>query len=110
MCLTDASFLAGGRSDAALDEMLSYLPEDARAILSGKTQVSSPTFFGDPSHCLGMSTAEARQVDAALRSSEFERDPVLDGWQLAYWLQDPRLNVLFEPILPDGTITCSGCG
>jgi hypothetical protein len=58
-----------------------------------------------------MDDADARRLDAVLRAAGFEQDglmyhTVLDRPEAGTWW----LNVWYEPILPDGTITCSNCG
>ena len=99
-----------------LQEMLAALPRAAADLLRDRPRVlhTRRSYGADPA-CLGLDVADARLLDAALREAGFEREaePLHAVYQTAldrsvggHW----SLNVFFEPILPDGTITCSGCG
>ena len=103
-------------SNMTLQEMLAALPRAAAHLLRDRPRVldSSGSYGTDPA-CLGLDVAGARLLDAALREAGFDGGPsrfmlvyetaldrsVAGNWSLSVW---------FEPILPDGTITCSGCG
>jgi hypothetical protein len=96
-------------------EMLAALPRAAGDLLRDRPFVRSDAYGGDSSggvsDCLGLDITDARRLDAALRTAGFEQDAwiyhrVLDRPEAGTWW----LNVFFEPILPDGTITCSSCG
>jgi hypothetical protein len=98
-----------------LSEQLATLPAAAADILRDRDAV--PSDGDDPSDCLGMTTAEARQLDGALRGAGLAQDESRNRYLLEYHIlldsADPdgwRLGVWFEPILPDGTIGCSSCG
>ena len=108
-------------SDMTQQEMLAALPRAARDLLRDRPFVRSDAYGGDSSggisDCLGLDVADARRLDRALRAAGYEQE----GWRNRYLLQDyaeldlPEagtwwLEVWFEPILPDGTITCSSCG
>jgi hypothetical protein len=105
-------FLESGMSAR---DMLAALPRAAADVLRDRPPVvdSSRSYGDDPRACLGMDVRDARRVDAALRAAGFEQERwngpirgVLDRPEAGTWW----LNVFLEPILPDGTITCSGCG
>ena len=94
-------------------EILAALPRAAADLLRDRAPVvdSSDSYGDDPFDCLGMDVADTRRLDAALRAAGFEQDglmhhTVLDRPEAGTWW----LNVWYEPILPDGTITCSNCG
>jgi hypothetical protein len=94
-------------------EILAALPRAAADLLRDRPPVvdSSGSYSADPFNCLGLEVADARRLDAALRAAGFEQDAwvyhtVLDRPEAGTWW----LNVFLEPILPDGTITCSSCG
>lgn len=101
-----------------LPKMLSALPRPASDLLRGHPHVpyaepNSP----EPLECLLLDLAAARRLDAALREAGAEQDESWNRYQLEYHVvldraegETPWLQVLFEPVLPDGTITCSGCG
>ncbi len=100
-------------SNMTQEEILAALPRAAFDLLRDRPPVvdSSDSYGADPFNCLGLDVADARRLDAALLAAEFERDAlvyhrVLDRPEAGTWW----LNVFFEPILPDGTITCSSCG
>jgi hypothetical protein len=108
-------------SDMTLPEMLAALPPAAEDLLRDRPFVRSDAYGGDSSggvtDCLGLDGADARRLDAALRAAGYEQQE----WRNRYLLQDYAvldrleagtwwLEVWFEPILPDGTITCSSCG
>ena len=99
-------------SNMTQEEMLAALPRAAADLLRDRPPVldSSESYGYDPA-CLGLDITDARRLDAALRAAGFEQDAwiyhrVLDRPEAGTWW----LNVFFEPILPDGTITCSSCG
>jgi hypothetical protein len=105
-------------SDMTLQEMLAALPPAAEDLLRDRPRVldSSQSYGADPG-CLGLDVADARRLERALRAAGYEQDE----WRNRYQLQDYAvldrleagtwwLEVWFEPILPDGTITCSSCG
>jgi hypothetical protein len=99
----------------SLPEKLAMLPAAAADILRDRERVPSDSYDAS-SDCLGMTTAEARLLDAALsdaglaqggrNSSLLEYHIVFDSAAPNAW----RLGVWFEPILPDGTIGCTSCG
>jgi hypothetical protein len=92
------------------------LPEAAQDVLRAKAIV--PMASGDPpADCLGVSTAEARQLDTAFRNAGFQQDAVRNRGTLEYHVEVDRdepgtwwLSIRFEPLLPDGTWMCSTCG
>jgi hypothetical protein len=94
-------------------EILASLPRAAADLLrdSAPVEDSSDSYGEDPVDCLGMDVTVARRLDAVLRADGFEREglmyhTVLDRPEPGTWW----LSVWYEPILPDGTITCSNCG
>ena len=100
-------------SNMTQEEILAALPRAAADLLRDSAPVvdSSDSYGADPFDCLGMDVADARRLDAALRAAGFEQnglmyDKVLDRPEAGTW----SLSVWYEPILPDGTITCSNCG
>ncbi|MGH2462498.1 MAG: hypothetical protein ACRDFZ_02585 [Candidatus Limnocylindria bacterium] len=103
-------------SSMTLPEKLAALPLAAADILRDRPFAHSRAYGPDP-ECLGMSVADARRLDAALRTAGLEQDAWRNQFLLEYHLVLDRpeagiwwLSVWFEPILPDGTITCSSCG
>ena len=103
-------------STLTLPEKLAMLPAAAADILRDREAVPTDD-YGPSDDCLGMTTADARLLDAALRNAELEQDEGRNGSLLEYHIvldsaapDAWRLGVWFEPILPDGTITCSSCG
>ena len=108
-------------SDMTPQEMLAALPRAARDLLRDRPFVRSDAYGGDSSggvsDCLGLDVADARRLERALRAAGFEQDARRNDYLLEYHtvLDRPEdgtwwLSVWFEPILPDGTITCSSCG
>jgi hypothetical protein len=97
-----------------LAEKLDMLPLPIRVLLEDRAPVPiHDDVYGEGSDCLEVSTADARRLDAALREAGFNQDLARNRWFLEYNLDAPGpgwLGVWFEPVLPDGTITCSGCG
>ncbi len=103
-------------SSITLPEKLAILPAAAADLLRGRAEVPSDG-YGATFDCLGMTTAEARLLDAALRDAELEQDEGRNSSLLEYHVvldsaapDASRLGVWFEPILPDGTIGCTSCG
>ena len=108
-------------SDMTQQEMLAALPGAAGDLLRDRPVVRSDAYGGDSSggvsDCLGLGVADARRLEAALRTAGYEQDPWRNSYLLEYHtvLDRPEagtwwLSVWYEPILPDGTITCSSCG
>jgi hypothetical protein len=102
---------------ATLTEKLTMLPPDASALLGDRAIVPSEDAYGSDADCIGLDTEASRELDAALRRHGFEQDPSRNRYLLEYHLDVDRtgpgtmvISIGFEPILPDGTITCSGCG
>ena len=65
--------------------------------------------------CFAVPTEDARQLDRALSDVGLEQDAQANQYhlqyQLAYPLEDGGLlDVVFEPVFPDGSISCSACG
>lgn len=100
-----------------LSEKMAMLPPAAADLLRYRAAVPSDD-YGEPSfHCLGLTTEDARRLDAALRDAGLEQDEWRNRYLLEYHVdldgdspETWRLNVWFEPILPDGTIGCTSCG
>lgn len=95
------------------EEILAALPLAAVDLLRDSAPVvdGSDSYGADPFDCLGIDVADARRLDAALRAAGFEQNglmyhTVLERPEAGTWW----LNVWYEPILPDGTVTCSNCG
>ena len=96
-------------------EKLAALPRAAADVLRDRPRVvDSSESYGADHDCLGLRLADARRLDAALHAAGFERgnrylleySVPLDRPEQGRW----SLSVWFEPILPDGSITCSACG
>jgi hypothetical protein len=103
-------------STVSLSEKLAMLPTAAADLLRDREEVLSDSYDAS-SDCVGMTTAEARLLDEALSNAGLEQDDGRNGSLLEYHVvldraapDAWRLGVWFEPILPDGTITCSSCG
>jgi hypothetical protein len=105
-------------SNMTQEAMLAALPRAAADLLRDRPPVldSSESYGADPA-CLGLDIADAQRLDAALRAAGYEQEELHNRYLLEYHtvLDRPEagtwwLSVWFEPILPDGTITCSGCG
>ena len=105
-------------SNMTQEEVVAALPRAAADLLRDRPPVldSSQSYGADPD-CLGLDVADARRLEAALRAADFEQDPLRNNSLLEYHVVLDRpedgtwwLSIWFEPILPDGTITCSGCG
>jgi hypothetical protein len=105
-------------SSATLPEKLASLPAAAADLLRDQSRVVDISdSYGDPNDCLALDVADARRLDAVLRGAGFEQDEARNSYLLQYQVEVDRpepgtwgLEVWFEPILPDGTITCSSCG
>ena len=103
-------------------EQLAMLPEPASELLRNRRPMNPTVYDDQQGHgpdtaCYELTLADARRLDAALRDAGLEQDAARNSYLLEYHLevdgQGPEtwwLNVWFEPILPDGTITCSSCG
>jgi hypothetical protein len=101
--------------DMTLEERLGALPRAVADLLRDRPlAVKTSGAYGDTG-CLELDVADARLLDTALREAGFDGGPdrfmlrygiVLDEMEGGTW----TLGVWFEPVLPDGTITCSGCG
>lgn len=99
-----------------LPQKLAMLPASAADFLRDREAVPSDAYDAS-SDCLGMTTAEARELDLILNRAGLSQDEGRNGSLLEYHVDFDgpapdawRLGVWFEPILPDGTITCTSCG
>jgi hypothetical protein len=99
-----------------LPQKLAMLPAAAADFLRDREAVPSDAYDAS-SDCLGMTTAEARELDDILSNAGLPQDEGRNGSLLEYHVDFDgpapdawRLGVWFEPILPDGTITCTSCG
>lgn len=100
----------------SLPEMLDALPQAAADLLQGRSPVPKDAYDAN-THCPGLDLVDARRLEAALREAGLEQDERRNGFLLQYHMEleqpDGRtwlLEVWFEPILPDGSVTCSSCG
>ena len=97
-----------------IEQLLNLLPAPVADVLRDSETVPDELGeIGDDRNCLAVTTDEARLLDQALTDAGAE--PLDDPFHLDYHLDYPGqdgagVNVLFEPQLPDGSITCSGCG
>lgn len=99
---------------ATVSEKLAMLPAATAELLRDRATVSG---YEGPFHCLGMTTQDARLLDAALGDAGLAQDEWRNTYLLEYHIdldgdgpETLQLNVWFEPILPDGTISCTSCG
>jgi hypothetical protein len=65
--------------------------------------------------CLALTTDDARRLDRALADAGVEggTDEYMLRYHLEYLGQDGtplEMSIGFEPVFPDGTISCSACG
>jgi hypothetical protein len=106
-------------STMTLSQKLAELPPDAGDLLHDRPLVPSDADDSGTyeNQCMQLDVREARRLEAILRTVGFEQDQGLNRYLLEYHtiLDVPEagtwwLSIWFEPILPDGTITCSGCG
>jgi hypothetical protein len=113
-----------------LAEQLALLPPAASDLMRARpfvvaTWASGPTAVVDEDKpnphmyetCYELTVDDARRVDAAFRGAGLDQDRDRNRTMLEYHIDlglhgDDAwaLQVWFEPILPDGTFTCSGCG
>jgi hypothetical protein len=94
-----------------IEDLLGLLPQRGAALLRGRTPVPP---LDDSEQCLGMTTAEARQLDQALREGGLSEDGNASDQVVAYrWIplgQGRQLALRLEPVYPDGSVGCSPCG
>jgi hypothetical protein len=98
-------------------EMLSLLPATAAELLRGQEAEPPVDYLVPPGNsrnvvpdCLALTTEDARLFDEALRAAGIEPG---GRYVLSYELDGPgetTLDITLEPIFPDGTVNCSGCG
>ena len=98
-CLTAASPLLPGQF------LMDHLPAAVADLLRAKPLVAVEA---PESECRGLTTDEARALEGELRSAGFTQDEGWNRYVLQYELEEAV--VTFEPIFPDGTVGCSGCG
>jgi len=92
------------------EALLALLPPRAAELLRGRTPVPP---LGDDESCLGLSTAEARELDQALSDGGLSQNPDVLRFVLGYEKDLPGrdlLSVRLEPVYPDGSVGCSSCG
>ena len=102
---------------ATLDEKLAMLPHGVAVLLRGRAPVPARDAYDPESSCLSMTTAEARELDVALRATGFDQDEWRNRFLLEYHLDvdgdgpgTTTIAIWFEPVFPDGSIGCSSCG
>lgn len=85
--------------------LMDVLPSDAADLLRGE-----PAVVGLPEafDCRRLVVSDAATLDALLRSAKFEQDVFTNRFVLQY--QRDGVSIVFEPVLPDGTIDCTYCG
>jgi len=112
----DGTGTAGSDLDRTLTEKLEMLPPEVAELLQIREPVPRDA-YGDPFDCLGLTTAQARQLDAALRESALDQDEWRNRYLLEYHLDldgdgpgTTTISIWFEPVFPDGVIGCSSCG
>lgn len=114
----DGTGTVGSDLDVTLTEKLDVLPPEVAELLRNREPVpKAGDAYGDLFDCLGLTTAQARQLDAALREAGFDQDEWRNEYLLEYHLDldgdgpgTATIAIWFEPVFPDGTITCSNCG
>ena len=87
--------------------LLNSLPTTAADLLSGEPLtwlVGAPPGWD----CRGLTTEDARTLDAELASAGLEQSEERNRYVLEYQLEGGE--VTLEPILPDSSIGCSSCG
>ncbi len=107
VCLAEA----GPAPPLEPSSFLPLLPEPAQGMLRAR-KFAPPPWGGFP--CTDLTTEEARALAEALNAAGLEqfKDRRVTPYVLAYRLEAPgRIRaIMFEPYLPHGEITCSGCG
>lgn len=114
----DGTGTVGSDLDVTLTEKLGMLPPEVAELLRNREPVpKAGDAYGDRFDCLGLTTGQARQLDIALREAGFDQDEWRNRYLLEYHLdldgEDPgttTIAIWFEPVFPDGTISCSSCG
>lgn len=114
----DGSGTIHSNLDRTLAEKLNMLPPKVSGLLRNREPVpKAGDAYGDLFDCLGLTTAQARQLDAALREAGFDQDEWRNRYLLEYHLDldgdgpgTATIAIWFEPVFPDGTISCSSCG
>lgn len=86
------------------------LPSDASEILATSDLTSPPSWAIDNQACYELPTDAARGLAAALDAAGLGRGSLLS--ELSYEISTRAGEgwVIFDPILPDGSPTCLGCG
>ena len=98
-----------------IEQLLAALPAPAADLLRGRLTVPAVLGSSDAQYdCLALSTDDARRIDRALTDAGVAggTDSMV-RYHLNYLGQDGtplELSIGFEPVFPDGTISCSACG
>jgi hypothetical protein len=114
----DGTGTSGSDLDLALTTKLDMLPPEVSGLLRDREPVPiAGDSYGGPFDCLGLTTAEARGLDAALREAGFAQDEYKNRFLLEHHLDldgdgpgRATISIWFEPVFPDGSIGCSACG
>jgi hypothetical protein len=99
-----------------IEQLLAELPTSAADLLRGRLTVPAVRGSSDAQYdCLALTTDDARRLDRALADAGVEggTDEYMLRYHLEYLGQDGtplEMSIGFEPVFPDGTISCSACG
>ena len=113
---TSSPATAGGNGPALgapTEQLLAVLPAPAADLLDGRPTAPNDAF--SEIGCLALPTDDARLLDRALSDGGAEQVEQRNQFFLQYQLDHPiedsaLLEIFFEPMFPDGSISCSACG
>ena len=82
------------------------------SLLEGRGYVS-PTDWEQ--ECVALSLEETRVLDQVLGDGAFDQDEFTNNFMVQYAVDVPgadglHISLNFEPVFPDGVISCSACG
>lgn len=93
-------------------ELIEMLPPLVSSLLAGRDYVS-PTDWEQ--ECISLALDETRVLDQVLSEGGFDQDALTNNFMVQYAVDVPgadglQISLNFEPVFPDGVISCSACG
>lgn len=93
-------------------QLIAMLPSSVSSLLAGRDYVS-PTDWEQ--ECVSVSLDEARVLNRVLSEGDFDQNELINRFMVQHAVDvsgasDLQISLMFEPVFPEGVISCSACG